>query len=60
MILPIHAEVRRRVRRAIASAFGLPEADQPAIVIDMPPTRALGDLAIPVAFELARRLRKAP
>jgi len=60
MILPIHAEVRRRVRRAIASAFGLPEADQPAIVIDMPPTRALGDLAIPIAFELARRLRKAP
>ena len=60
MILPIHAEVRRRVRQAIASAFGLAEADQPAIVIDMPPTRALGDLAIPVAFELARRLRKAP
>ena len=60
MILPIHSEVRRRVRQAIASAFGLPEADQPAIVIDVPPTRALGDLAIPVAFELARRLRKAP
>ena len=26
----------------------------------MPPRRALGDLAVPVAFELARRLRKAP
>src|SRR5690606_3367986 len=25
-----------------------------------PPNRALGDLATPVAFELARRLRKAP
>jgi arginyl-tRNA synthetase len=60
MILPIHADVRRRVRQALASAFGLAEADQPAIVIDVPPTRALGDLAIPVAFELARRLRKAP
>jgi arginyl-tRNA synthetase len=60
MILPIHAEVRRRVREALTAAFGLAEADQPAIVIDMPPTRALGDLALPVAFELARRLRKAP
>lgn len=60
MILPIHAEVRRRVRQAITSAFGLAEPDQPAIVIDVPPNRALGDLAIPVAFELARRLRKAP
>jgi arginyl-tRNA synthetase len=26
----------------------------------MPPRRALGDLAVPLAFELARRLRKAP
>jgi arginyl-tRNA synthetase len=60
MILPIHAAVRRSVRLAIASAFGLAEDEQPAIVIDVPPTRALGDLAIPVAFELARRLRKAP
>jgi arginyl-tRNA synthetase len=60
MILPIHAEVRRSVRQAIVSAFGVPESEQPAIVIDVPPSRALGDLAIPVAFELARRLRKAP
>ena len=60
MILPIHAEVRRSVRQAIASAFGLAEGEQPVIVIDVPPTRALGDLAIPVAFELARRLRQAP
>ena len=40
--------------------FGLAPADQPAIVIETPPRRALGDLAVPVAFELARRLRKAP
>src|SRR4029079_822671 len=25
-----------------------------------PPNRPLGDLALPIAFELARRLRKAP
>ena len=26
----------------------------------MPPNRALGDLGVPVAFELARRLKRAP
>jgi arginyl-tRNA synthetase len=31
-----------------------------AIAVDVPPRRALGDLAVPLAFELARRLRKAP
>ena len=29
-------------------------------MLEAPPTRAMGDLACPVAFELARRLRKAP
>jgi arginyl-tRNA synthetase len=60
MILPIHADIRRRVVQAIGSAFGLAETEIPPIVIDVPPTRALGDLAMPVAFELARKLRKAP
>ena len=31
-----------------------------AIPVEPAPTRALGDLAAPLAFELARRLRKAP
>jgi arginyl-tRNA synthetase len=61
MILPIHDDVRRRVREVLTATYGLAEADQPQeIVINVPPTRALGDLALPVAFELARRLRKAP
>ena len=60
MILPVHALVRSRLRQVLTDAFGLPEADQPAIVIETPPRRTLGDLAVPVAFELARRLRKAP
>ncbi|MCR4373890.1 MAG: arginine--tRNA ligase [Acidobacteria bacterium] len=60
MILPVHALVRRRLQQTLAETFGLQEADQPAIAIEMPPRRALGDLAVPVAFELARRLRKAP
>jgi arginyl-tRNA synthetase len=60
MILPVHQQLRQHIRSALASAFNLSEADQPAIVIELPPRRALGDLAVPVAFELARRLRKAP
>jgi arginyl-tRNA synthetase len=40
--------------------YALAPADQPVIVIETPPRRALGDLAVPVAFELARRLRRAP
>jgi arginyl-tRNA synthetase len=60
MILPVHARIRQHLQRALTEAFGLAPADQPAIVIETPPRRALGDLAVPVAFELARKLRKAP
>ena len=60
MILPVHDLLRARLSALLTDLFGLAPADQPSIVIDYPPTRALGDLALPVAFELARRLRKAP
>jgi arginyl-tRNA synthetase len=60
MILPVHDAIRRRITAAVQSQYGLSAADVPAFPIDYPPTRELGDLAVPVAFELARRLRKAP
>ena len=60
MILPLHARVRRAISDALTSTFGLAAADQPAIVIETPPKRAMGDLSVTVAFELARKLRKAP
>jgi arginyl-tRNA synthetase len=60
MILSVHSALRARLQHALTAAFGLAPNDQPAIVIETPPSRTLGDLAIPVAFELARRLRKAP
>ncbi len=60
MILPVFALVRSQIQQGLERAFGLARADQPAIVLEIPPRRALGDLAAPVAFELARRLRKAP
>jgi arginyl-tRNA synthetase len=44
----------------LASRFALDPATLPPITLAYPPTRDLGDLGTPVAFELARRLRKAP
>ena len=60
MILPVHDLLRARLSALLSDHFGIAPADRPSIVIDYPPSRALGDLALPVAFELARRLRKAP
>jgi arginyl-tRNA synthetase len=60
MILPVHAAVRSALQDALTRVFSLATADQPPIVIETPPRRALGDLAVPVAFELARTLRRAP
>jgi arginyl-tRNA synthetase len=60
MILPVHTLIRARLERVLTDALGIAEADRPAIVIETPPRRSLGDLSVPIAFELARRLRKAP
>ena len=60
MILPVHALIRARIQEGLTRAFGLAPAGQPAIVLETPPRRAFGDVAVPVAFELARRLKKAP
>jgi arginyl-tRNA synthetase len=60
MILPVHAALRSRLAAVLHAQYGLAPEAQPPIVIDYAPNRALGDLAVPIAFELARRLRKAP
>src|SRR4030095_14507890 len=62
MILPIQQTVRRHMSDAVRRLYDIP-ADDPvlaAIPVEVPPRRALGDLSVPLAFELARRLRKAP
>ena len=60
MILPVHQALRARVADVLQSRYGLAPADQPPLAIAYPPSRALGDLALPLAFELARRLRRPP
>ena len=59
MILPLHEQVRARVREVLAQQHGVTDPDL-VIPIEYPPNRTLGDLGTPVAFDLARRLRKAP
>jgi len=60
MILPVHDSVRAHIARMLKTLYALDDAALPAIALEYPPTRDLGDLGTPVAFELARRLRKAP
>jgi arginyl-tRNA synthetase len=58
MILSAHKEVADQVVAAARKQYGL--AEVPPFAIEVPPNRALGDLAVTVAFQLARTLRKAP
>ena len=60
MILPVHASVRAHLARLLTMLYALDEASLPTIALEYPPNRDLGDLGTPVAFELARRLRKPP
>jgi arginyl-tRNA synthetase len=46
-----------RVRQFLKQQYGV-ELDQ--LIIEQPPAVAMGEYALPLAFELARRLRKAP
>jgi arginyl-tRNA synthetase len=58
MILIVQRQVHDAIGAAIRRHFGV--AEVPAFAVEVPPTRALGDLAVPVAFQLARTLRKPP
>jgi arginyl-tRNA synthetase len=60
MILPIHARIRASTLDAVQRLYGLDRTTLPPVVVDYTPSRDLGDLAVPLAFDLARRLRKAP
>jgi arginyl-tRNA synthetase len=57
MILNVQRQVHDRIADAIRQHFAV---DAPPFSVEVPPNRALGDLAVPVAFQLARTLRKPP
>ena len=58
MILPVQRAIHDAIVDAIRRQYGV--TDVPAFAIEVPPNRTLGDLAVTVAFQLARTLRKAP
>ena len=62
MILPIHQQVRARMAETVARLYSIDPSDPVLadIPVELAPSRALGDFAVPLAFTLARRLRKAP
>jgi arginyl-tRNA synthetase len=60
MILPVQQALRARIARAVDESFPLTPGLSPSIAIEYPPDRSLGDLATPVAFELARHLKRPP
>ncbi len=58
MILNVQRHIHEAITAAVRRQFGL--TDVPPFTVEVPPTRALGDLAVTVAFQLARPLKKAP
>src|SRR5947207_11612609 len=58
MILIVQRSVHDAVAAAVRETFAL--SDVPPFAVEVPPNRALGDLAVTIAFQLARTLKKAP
>src|SRR5215471_11863257 len=57
MQLQTHALIKDALRSTIRSLW---QADVDDIVLNLTPKIELGELATPVCFELAKKLRKAP
>jgi arginyl-tRNA synthetase len=60
MILPVHDRLRTHLQHLLEQIYSIDRAAMPPIPIEYPPSRELGDLGTPIAFELARRVRRAP
>ena len=58
MMLKVQRQVHDAIADAIRRRFGLTEV--PSFGVEVPRQRALGDLAVTAAFQLARTLKKPP
>ncbi|HWP83933.1 MAG TPA: arginine--tRNA ligase [Terriglobia bacterium] len=56
MFLSFQAQVRQAAREFVARQYGV-EAN---VIVSVPPRPEMGDMALPLAMELARRLRRPP
>jgi arginyl-tRNA synthetase len=57
LYLELQQQLIQRVRDLLKRQYDL---DLPRIVVDQPPNVGLGEYALPLSFELARKLRKPP
>ncbi len=57
MQLHVHARIKEKLRSAIQKLWNI---EPPDIVLNQTPKIEMGELASPVCFELAKRLKKAP
>ena len=57
MYLELQQQLSRHVRDLLKRQYDL---DLPRLVIDQPPNVGLGEYALPLSFELAKKLRKPP
>ncbi|HET9838374.1 MAG TPA: arginine--tRNA ligase [Candidatus Angelobacter sp.] len=57
MYLELEQQLIQRVRELLQRQYSL---DLPRIVVDQPPNVGLGEYALPLSFELAKKLRKPP
>lgn len=57
MQLHVHARIKEKLRSTIHTLWNI---EPPDIVLNQTPKITMGELACPVCFELAKRLKKAP
>lgn len=57
MYRKLQSELQARIGALVQDLYGL---DLPGLAVELPPRTELGEMALPVAFELAKRLKRAP
>src|SRR3954462_14241609 len=57
MYSQLERRLAHRVREFLRRQY---QVEMPNVVVDQPPNVALGEFALPLSFELAKKLRKAP
>ena len=57
MYLELQQQLTRHVRDFLKRQYDI---ELPRLVVDQPPTVSMGEYALPLSFELARKLRKPP
>jgi arginyl-tRNA synthetase len=57
MYRTLQQSIQVQIQSLLAEKYGV---DLPSLVVELPPKIEFGEMALPVAFELAKRLKKAP